>query len=506
MRFWKHHFSALALFLMPCMTFAQTTEQKLIASDGGEEDYFGTSVSVYEDVAIVGAREYDSVIDGPDGDGKAYVFGWDGTTWNEEQILTASDGDEGDGFGGSVLVVGGVAFIGAFLAGETEGENGAVYVFRRDESTWNEVQKLVASDGQRYDAFGSNVTISGDFLFITASGWDDFPVEVGSVYVFRWNGSTWNEEQLLTASGSEGGVSFGTSVSAHQDIALIGDATDAGFRGSAYVFRRNGSTWNQEHRITASDGSEYDIFGQAVAVHGDIAFIGAPWDDDNCESSGSVYVFRWDGSTWSEEQKLTASDGGENDNFGRAVAVRGDTALVGAPAHESNGMRFSGSVYVFRWDGSTWYEEQKLTASDGDEFDSFGGDIDFDGDIAFVGAIGDDDNGDASGSVYVYSNLLTVPLEPGLHDPPSALLSAPQPNPAHGQSTIHFTVQEAIATTLTLHDLLGRQVATLYSGTPVPNQSHSVTIDGSSLPSGVYFAQLKVGGVLGSTQKVILLR
>ena len=150
-------------------------------------------------------------------------------------------------------------------------------------------------------------------------------------------------------------------------------------------------------KLMASDGAADDYFGNAVALDGDTAVIGAYGDD---EGAGSAYVFRWDGATW-VEHKLTASDGAADDYFGfYSVALDGDTAVIGATGDDDLGDR-SGSAYVFRWDGATWIEH-KLTARDGAAYDSFGVSVAVDGNTAVIGAAGDDDLGDDSGSAYVF--------------------------------------------------------------------------------------------------------
>jgi ribonuclease BN (tRNA processing enzyme) len=135
----------------------------------------------------------------------------------------------------------------------------------------------------------------------------------------------------------------------------------------------------EETKVTASDGASADQFGKSVAVSGDTAVVGAFFDDDNGTDSGSAYVFRYDGSDWAEEAKVTASDGVADDDFGFSVAISGDTAVVGAPQDDDNGSS-SGSAYVFRYDGSDWAEETKLTASDGVADDRFGNSIAVSGD------------------------------------------------------------------------------------------------------------------------------
>jgi hypothetical protein len=143
-----------------------------------------------------------------------------------------------------------------------------------------------------------------------------------------------------------------------------------------------------------------------VAIDGNTALIGAYGDDDNGDYSGSAYIFRFNGSTWVQEAKLLASDGAAYDYFGYSVAIYGNTALVGAESDDDNGSS-SGSAYIFRFNGSTWVEKPKLLAPDGAAWDDFGHSVAIDGNTALVGAYGDDDKGDSSGSAYVFP--ATVP-------------------------------------------------------------------------------------------------
>ena len=194
--------------------------------------------------------------------------------------------------------------------------------------------KLTASDGGSGDLFGRDVSIYGDIALVGAYGDDENGNSSGSAYVFRWDGSTWNEEHKLTASDGEENKFFGFDVSVYEDVALVGawgDNDNGNFSGSAYIFRWDGTTWNEEQKLTPSDGAPSDFFGIDVSAHGDVALVGSFWDDDNDTNSGSAYVFRWDGNFWNEEQKLTASDGTRSDGFGWAVALDSNIALIGAP-------------------------------------------------------------------------------------------------------------------------------------------------------------------------------
>jgi hypothetical protein len=136
-------------------------------------------------------------------------------------------------------------------------------------------------------------------------------------------------------------------------------------------------------------------------LSGDRALVGAIFDDDSGDDSGSAYVFDFDGTTWSQAAKLTPDDGAASDIFGRSVSLSGDRALVGAFWDDDNGGN-SGSAYVFDFDGTTWSQSAKLTPDDGAASDQFGYSVSLSGHRALVGAFLDDDNGDNSGSAYVF--------------------------------------------------------------------------------------------------------
>ena len=359
---------------------------QLIASDAEGADNFGQSVSVEGDVALIGATGASGFA------GSAYVSRFDGSTWVEEQKLAASDAASFDLFGVSVALSGDVALIGAQGDDDNGLGSGSAYVYRFDGLTWVEEQKLTASDGATDSRFGASVSLSGDVALIGAEGDDGF---TGSAYVFRFDGSTWVEEQKLAASDPATSDFFGVSVSLSGDMALVGAQGDDGFTGSAYVYRFDGSTWVEEQKLTASDPAASDFFGVSVSLSGDVALIGAQGDDG---FTGSAYVYRFDGSTWVEEQKLTASDAAGEDRFGVSVSLSGDVALIGASVDDGS----TGSAYVYRSDGSTWAEEQKLTASNAAAGDLFGISVAVNGDVALIGARDDDDHGSNSGSAYVF--------------------------------------------------------------------------------------------------------
>ena len=323
---------------------------KIIASDGQMNEWFGYSVLIDGDYAIMGAPGDNSY------KGSAYIFKRDGASWTQQAKLLASDGAYDDEFGYSVSINGDYAIIGASYDNDNGFCSGSAYIFKRDGTSWTQQAKLLASDGIPYDEFGISVSIDGDYAIIGADGhMKDFLN--GSAYIFKRDGTNWNEEAKLLASDGEEDDEFGYSVSINGDYAIIGAPCDNIYKGSAYIFKRDGTNWNEEAKLLASDGAPEDCFGDSVSINGDYAIIGADGDDDNGECSGSAYIFKRDGTSWNEEAKLLASDGALWDAFGASVSINGDYAIIGAFGDCDNGYD-SGSAYIFR----NIYEDQAPNA------------------------------------------------------------------------------------------------------------------------------------------------
>ncbi len=172
--------------------------------------------------------------------------------------------------------------------------------------------------------------------------------------IFEGEGDKWKQTAQLTGDGG----AFGHAVSitdvrgrSNSAIAIVGAPRHDGVgsdSGEAHVFALSGRDWNPQARLRASDGAAGDEFGYAVSVNGDTALIGAPKDDDDGPNSGAVYVFVRQGARWNQQAKLTAKDAARSDGFGEAVALLGNTAIIGTPQSEHAGVKFAGAAYVFR--------------------------------------------------------------------------------------------------------------------------------------------------------------
>jgi uncharacterized repeat protein (TIGR01451 family) len=390
-------------------TFVQ--EAKLVGNmdpDGVADDRFGVSVAVSGDTAVVGAHQDDIL--GHADRGSAYVFVRSAGVWSPQQKLMASDGAAGDEFGFSVAVSGDTVVVGAYLDDGTGADQGSAYVFVRAGRDWSEQRKLTASDSAPGDWFGRSVAISGETVLVGAprDTVGSNPAQ-GSAYAFVRAGTSWSQQQKLTATSGAINDSFGASVALSGDTALVGAPYKLSYMGVAYVFVRSGAVWSQQQTLTASDPAD-DQFGLAVAVGGDTAVVGAVYDDVGANANqGSAYVFVRSSGVWSQQQKLTAGDGGANDQFGLSVAISGDTAVVGALGDDVGANANQGSAYVFVRSSGVWSQQQKLIAADGAAGDQFGNSVGVSGDNAVVGAPRDDLGANADqGSAFAFARAGAV--------------------------------------------------------------------------------------------------
>jgi len=376
--------------------------QKVIASDGGVNHFFGHSVAVSGDTAVVGA--YNEATNGSEA-GAAYVFVRTEMGWMQQAKLLPSDGGPSANFGRSVSVSGDTVLVGAPYHDHDATGGGAAYVFVRTGDTWSQQAELLASDRAPFDSFGYSVALEGDTAVVGAHYHDhNGTSNAGSAYVFVRSGSAWMQQAELLASHRAPDDTFGGSVALSGDTAIVGASAhdDEGTNsGAAFVFYRTGSSWTQQAELTANDGMAYAWFGASVAISGDTALVGAHGDSGIAVGSGAAYVYTRSAGSWSQHVKLTASDATGGFGFGSAVALSGDRALIGAQADDAQAYN-SGSAYAFTRSFDVWSQKIKLVPEDGAAQDNFGSSVALSDDVGVVGAPHDDDSGDDSGSAYIY--------------------------------------------------------------------------------------------------------
>lgn len=356
--------------------------QKLAASDRHAYDNFGYAVAISGDYAVVGAWEQDFNLVDADSlakAGAAYIFKNTAGTWSQVQKIVPSDREADDYFGWSIAMDGDYILVGAYREDEdaagsnTISEAGSAYLFKNNSGTWSEVQKLVSSDRANTDFFGRSVAISGDYAIVGADQEDEDASggntagTAGSAYIFKNTAGTWSQVQKIVNSDRAGGDLFGWSVSISGDYAIIGayreDQDTSGANtlanaGSAYIFKNNSGTWNEQIKLVPSDRLNNDWFGYTVGISGNYAIIGAYKEDEDTSGSntlgeaGSAYVFKLNGSTWSQAQKIVPDVRAAYDHFARSVAISGGHSICGAYSHslDSNGgnsLGSAGGAYMF---------------------------------------------------------------------------------------------------------------------------------------------------------------
>jgi len=378
-----------------------TQQQKIQASDAQANDQFGMSVSISGDTVVVGSV-YDDT--GGTSAGAAYVFTRSGATWTQQQKIQASDKQASDYFGWKVAISGDTVVVNALYEATGGSAAGAVYIFTRSGTTWTQQQKILSSDIQASDQFGISVSISGDTVVVGAFGESTGGIFTGAAYIFTRSGSTWTQQQKIQASDLQAYDQFGQSVSIFGDtlvVSAVYEDTGGANVGAAYVFTRSGTTWTQQQKIQASDLEAGDQFGASVSISGDTVVVGAWAEDTGASNAGAAYVFTRSGTTWTQQQKIQASDLEANDQFGQSVSIFGDTVVVGARG-EGTGGSLAGSAYVFTRSGTTWTQQQKIQSSDLQAGDQFGYSVAIDVDTVVVGAAYEDTTAADAGAAYIF--------------------------------------------------------------------------------------------------------
>jgi FG-GAP repeat/LytTr DNA-binding domain len=252
-----------------------------------------------------------------------------------EQV--ALDGEVGDFFGNSVAIDGNYAVVGA--ENDNIGNNvkqGSAYIFFFNGTAWVQQAKLTAADGNDNDNFGHSVSISGDYVVVGTEN-DDVGINVnqGSAYVFFRSGVNWTQQAKIIATGGSTNDFFGNSVSISGSYIVAGSrGDDVGANtneGSAYFFVRSGVSWAQQDQVVAPLGAANDQFGYSVSISGDYAVVGAPYDDIAPNSdNGTIHIFLRSGTNWSHQQTYSIPVGGEY-NLGYKVSISGDIIVAGYP-------------------------------------------------------------------------------------------------------------------------------------------------------------------------------
>jgi FG-GAP repeat/Secretion system C-terminal sorting domain len=440
----------IALVLSPLFSADWDMISKIVASDRSSDEYFGNDVAISGNFAIVGAyRENKSIDEGEVilNAGAAYIFRFDGSEWVQMQKLVASNRGEDYYFGYSVDICGNYAIVGAREEDVAGGhKEGAAYIFYYDGTSWAQQDRIYADDKKYGDYFGYSVALTENRAVIGAIYQDyaeagsDSIGQAGAAYVFSRTGSSWSQTAKLSAEYRSEGDEFGSHVAMSGSNIVIGvpledmDADSLDYEmnaGAAYVFNYDGSHWSQAKKLLASDRNAYDQFGCSVDIDGSTIVVGAWMEDHDAdglntkEKAGSAYIFDYAGTAWTETQKITDSYRWVGEYFGYDVAIENDFIIVGATQeyHDSSNANFvsdAGGAFIFKNTGGVWHESEKITAYVRSEDDHFGNSVDISADVVLVGASGEDHDAEeantiyGAGSAYVFSTGIGGTVEPDI--------------------------------------------------------------------------------------------
>lgn len=374
-------------------------EKQLLPQVSVTNGWFGDALAMDGDTAVVAAPGDDS------GWGAVYVFERDGDNWRLSARLTVPQSGSSQPLR-AVAVSGDTIVVGRSTDSNIKGNHaGAVYLFEKPDGGWRNMteatKKLMAGDGATNRTFGTAVSIHGDTLVVGAAGrGNSYP---GAAYVFQSSDTGWQQVAKLTASDGADGDLFGFSLDMEGDRIVVGAYGKNDDTGAAYLFTKPESGWGdaeESARLSVQRLSSGDQFGYAVAVSASHIAVGADRDDDNGTDAGAVYLFS--GSKWSLQEKVIPDDGFDDQGFGYAVDIAGNTLLVGALLDNHNGFK-SGSVYPFRVSCDSVVPLEEIGALDGAAEDRFGGAVAISGNRLLVGAYTKTVNGESSaGSAYMF--------------------------------------------------------------------------------------------------------
>ncbi len=393
-------FLAAALTAMTSTMWGQCEVGKLAAGDASPGDVFGTSLSVRGNLALVGAPHKDA-------EGAAYVFQRSNLGWEDVGKLVASDGAPGDHFGAAVAIFGDTALVGAPGDDDFGQSSGAVYVFERENIAWVQMAKLASPTPQAGAEFGASAALWFDFALVGSPAADGAQPASGVVHFFLRSSGSWGAFQALSDLDGKTGDEFGISLALEGGRAVIGARGDDELgtnAGTAHIFEQGAISFFPSAQLFAADAGDFDQFGRAVALEGHTVLVGAPFGSGpSGPSCGAAYVFDPSSTGWGQSAKLVASDGLPFDGLGGSVALSGGRALIGATQNLS-ALAGNGRAYLFQRAGAGWVQTASLAASDGTFFDDFGSAVGLHPSELMVGAAFDDDAGLQSGSVYLFSS------------------------------------------------------------------------------------------------------
>ncbi len=386
---------------------------------GATKDFYGQSVAISGNYAIVGVPRCNVGTGTNTGSGEAIIYYFSGS-WNYVKTLTPSDSSVGDCFGFSVAISGDYAIVGAYQADNTDINQGQAYIFHRlTTPIWSETAILRASDKTPDAQFGWSVGISGNHVIVGAPKAEPIGgvTNEGQAYVFERSGLIWNQATTILKSALtpiNAHDQFGFSVGISGNRAIVGTPLhdEPGSKidvGVAHIFQKSAPlNWIHTKKILHPNGKAQDYFGFSVAISQTTVAIGAPQHEFGIDIQGAVFIYTGSGSVWNQQgSTLKGVCCNQGDNFGWSVSLDGDTLIVGASYDNAgivgNQVNDTGSAFIFTRNGAVWNQTRQLTDANGIVNDLFGTSVAVSGNKFLVGSPNSDISANTDqGSVFAY--------------------------------------------------------------------------------------------------------
>ena len=393
---------------IPEPDWASTTQQAKLIPSPYNYGAFGISVALDGDTAAIGQYIKTHPVGDPTNgsqQGSGYIFTRSGSTWTQAKMLLPSDLGLRHQFGFSCAIDSGTAI---FSSVRINNDTGAVYVFTGSGTNWTQQAKIVPADASAGNAVGKACRIHGDELMFSSNTTIGGQSGMGSVYYYTRSGTTWTQQQRINPPTSGVGTQkFGNKIDFSPNGYMVLGSAYGAFNsntnsGQAYIYYKSGGTWSLQATLDPSNAGAYKNFGDDVAINddGDTVVIGSVTSSG---ASGSAYVFTRSGSTWTQAQELIPSDATSGDAIGRSVAIDRNSIVIGAHTDDDDGSA-SGGAWIYKYNGSTWDQVKKLTASDaaaGDQFTGQGS-LEIDATTQTIIA-GSPEHNSAKGAVYIFT-------------------------------------------------------------------------------------------------------
>ncbi len=342
-------------------------KQEILPKPLSSDSNFGASVGTFQGYLLIGDNTFSANLTTDSySSGSAYFYKTINNTWEQTQHFIPPDGIASDSFGNAVSLQDNRAAVAA-VNDVSDNSNGTVYIYDYIDGFWKFTSKIKPAISKFKDYFGHSVSLSGDRLLVGASGVDETGVHNGAAYIFELIDGKWTEVITLYPDSLGEKEYFGSSVSLVGNTALIGaygnDEKNIN-SGAVYVYNFDGSSWQLSHKLFATDSDEGDLFGYRVKLSGkNTALISAVLDDEGEVDSGAAYVFELLNGTWRQSGKLLPNAPQEQQWFSYSMDIDNDVIVIGSPLYNSSSIN-SGKTYVYQKNNSQWTLSQQLTGED----------------------------------------------------------------------------------------------------------------------------------------------